>query len=40
MRELSVSEQRYQAVLAVVSWYAFYVGLGIPLSAGILDGIL
>lgn len=27
-------------VLAVVSWYAFYVGLGIPLSPGILDGIL
>jgi putative tricarboxylic transport membrane protein len=28
------------AVLSVTSWYAFYVGLGIPLSAGILDGIL
>jgi putative tricarboxylic transport membrane protein len=28
------------AVLSVASWYAFYVGLGIPLSAGILDGIL
>ena len=27
-------------VLSVASWYAFYVGLGIPLSAGILDGIL
>lgn len=27
-------------VLAVASWYAFYVGLGIPLSPGILDGIL
>jgi len=27
-------------VLAVASWYAFYVGLGIPLSAGILDGVL
>ncbi len=27
-------------ILSVVSWYAFYVGLGIPLSAGILDGIL
>ncbi|MBA2953152.1 tripartite tricarboxylate transporter TctB family protein [Nocardioides sp. MAH-18] len=27
-------------VLSVLSWYAFYVGLGIPLSAGILDGIL
>ncbi len=28
------------AVLSVTSWYAFYVGLGIPLSAGILDGVL
>ncbi|MEI5674898.1 MULTISPECIES: tripartite tricarboxylate transporter TctB family protein [unclassified Nocardioides] len=28
------------AVLAVVSWYGFYVGLGIPLSPGLLDGIL
>jgi putative tricarboxylic transport membrane protein len=27
-------------VLSVASWYAFYVGLGIPLSPGILDGIL
>lgn len=27
-------------VLSVGSWYAFYVGLGIPLSAGVLDGIL
>jgi putative tricarboxylic transport membrane protein len=27
-------------VLSLSSWYAFYVGLGIPLSAGILDGIL
>lgn len=27
-------------VLAVGSWYAFYVGLGIPLAPGILDGIL
>ena len=27
-------------VLSVGSWYAFYVGLGIPLSAGILDGVL
>jgi hypothetical protein len=24
----------------VTSWYAFYVGLGIPLGAGILDGVL
>jgi len=28
------------AVLSVVSWYGFYVGLGIPLSPGLLDGIL
>jgi putative tricarboxylic transport membrane protein len=28
------------AVLAVGSWYGFYVGLGIPLAPGILDGIL
>lgn len=28
------------AVLAVGSWYAFYVGLGIPLSPGLLDGVL
>lgn len=27
-------------VLAVGSWYAFYVGLGIPLAPGVLDGIL
>ncbi|MFJ9391113.1 tripartite tricarboxylate transporter TctB family protein [Nocardioides sp. NPDC101246] len=27
-------------VLAVASWYAFYVGLGIPLTPGVLDGIL
>lgn len=27
-------------VLSVASWYAFYVGLGIPLTPGILDGIL
>lgn len=26
--------------LSVVSWYAFYVGLDIPLSPGILDGVL
>ena len=31
---------RFGVVMAVVSWYAFYVGLGIPLSPGILDGIL
>ncbi|MGV9802437.1 tripartite tricarboxylate transporter TctB family protein [Mycobacterium sp. NPDC003449] len=28
------------AVLSVLSFYAFYSGLGIPLPAGILDGIL
>ena len=28
------------AVLAVASFYAFYSGLGIPLPAGVLDGIL
>lgn len=27
-------------VLGVGSWYAFYSGLGIPLSPGLLDGIL
>lgn len=27
-------------VMAVGSWYGFYVGLGIPLSPGLLDGIL
>jgi putative tricarboxylic transport membrane protein len=27
-------------VLAVVSWYGFVVGLGIPLTPGVLDGIL
>jgi putative tricarboxylic transport membrane protein len=28
------------AALALISFYAFYSGLGIPLPAGILDGIL
>jgi putative tricarboxylic transport membrane protein len=28
------------AVLALISFYGFYSGLGIPLPAGILDGIL
>jgi putative tricarboxylic transport membrane protein len=28
------------AVLSLISFYAFYSGLGIPLPAGILDGIL
>lgn len=27
-------------VLAVASWYGFYVGLGIPLTPGVLNGIL
>lgn len=27
-------------VMSVGSWYGFYVGLGIPLSPGLLDGIL
>lgn len=27
-------------LMSVVSWYGFYVGLGIPLSPGLLDGIL
>jgi len=26
--------------LSVGSWYAFYVGLGVPIPAGILDGVL
>ena len=26
--------------LSVGSWYGFYVGLGIPIPAGILDGVL
>ena len=28
------------AALSVGSWYGFYVGLGIPIPAGILDGVL
>lgn len=28
------------AVLSVASWYFFYVALGVPLSPGILDGVL
>jgi putative tricarboxylic transport membrane protein len=27
-------------VLSVGTWYGFYVGLGIPIPAGILDGVL
>jgi putative tricarboxylic transport membrane protein len=28
------------AVMSVASWYFFYVALGVPLTPGILDGIL
>jgi putative tricarboxylic transport membrane protein len=42
-----VLEQRFRvrdfvigAVLSVGTWYGFYVGLGIPIPAGILDGVL
>lgn len=28
------------AVLSVASWYFFYVALGVPLTPGVLDGIL
>lgn len=28
------------AALSVLTWYGFYVGLGIPIPAGVLDGIL
>lgn len=28
------------AVLSVASWYGFYVGLGIPIPPGVLDGVL
>jgi putative tricarboxylic transport membrane protein len=35
LRDLAVG-----VVLAVASWYFFYSGLGVPLSPGILDGIL
>lgn len=27
-------------VMSLLSWYGFYVGLGIPIPAGILDGVL
>jgi putative tricarboxylic transport membrane protein len=27
-------------VLSVSSWYFFYVALGVPLTPGLLDGIL
>lgn len=35
VRDLAVG-----AALAVGTWYGFYVGLGIPIPAGILDGVL
>jgi putative tricarboxylic transport membrane protein len=28
------------ALLSVGTWYGFYVGLGVPIPAGILDGVL
>ncbi|GAA1734611.1 tripartite tricarboxylate transporter TctB family protein [Aeromicrobium alkaliterrae] len=28
------------AALSILTWYGFYVGLGIPIPAGILDGVL
>jgi putative tricarboxylic transport membrane protein len=35
VRDLAVG-----AALSVGTWYGFYVGLGIPIPAGILDGVL
>lgn len=35
VRDLAVG-----ALMSVGSWYGFYVGLGIPIPAGILDGVL
>ena len=35
-----VRDMMVGVVMAVASWYFFYVGLGVPLSPGILDGIL
>ena len=35
VRDLAVG-----VALSVGSWYGFYVGLGIPIPAGILDGVL
>jgi len=35
-----VRELALRAALSVGSWYGFYVGLGIPIPAGILDGVL
>ncbi len=28
------------AALSLLTWYGFYVGLGIPIPAGVLDGVL
>jgi putative tricarboxylic transport membrane protein len=28
------------AALSLITWYGFYVGLGLPIPAGILDGVL
>lgn len=28
------------AVMSVGTWYGFYVALGVPIPAGILDGVL
>ncbi len=35
LRDLAVG-----VLLSVSTWYGFYVGLGIPIPAGILDGVL
>jgi len=35
LRDLAIG-----VVLSVGTWYGFYVGLGIPIPAGILDGVL
>lgn len=28
------------AALSLITWYGFYVGLGLPIPAGVLDGVL
>ena len=35
LRDLAIG-----VVLSVGSWYAFYVGLGVPIPPGVLDGVL
>lgn len=35
LRDLAIG-----ALMSVGTWYGFYVGLGIPIPAGILDGVL